>query len=292
MSSVYWECSLAHVPAELEDEIVGYCFECGCSGVSEDLAFEQPNLAYQPEVRERAHLGLIVYFEQPPLDFVESLRARWPEVRVNVSEHARRDWMAEWKKGFRTFEMVEGVWVVPSWDVPPARGLWVQVDPGMAFGTGHHGTTALCASALRQLVEKGGVQSVLDVGCGTGILGLVVEKMGVPLVEGIDNDPEAIRVAGENILLNSSRMKVSTTPLGEVRSHFDVVVANIVTGVLRVLLTDLIRLARTDLILSGILVEEAEAFADEVLVQVPGWSLVARDQKEGWVSLHLRRVVA
>lgn len=181
--------------------------------------------------------------------------------------------MEEWKKGFVPFELTESIWVVPPWCPTPEKVKKViLMEPGMAFGTGTHETTQIAAQLLSRALsdisqqkgeEKKG-KCLLDVGTGTGILALLSRHLGVENVIATDIDLEAVRVAKENIELNKeNHISVSNQPLDQMPDHsFDVVVANIIDGVLLLLQSDLKRLVKPGgkLIMSGIIQERWDYF--------------------------------
>jgi len=182
-----------------------------------------------------------------------------PSPRVSVEIIEDQDWSENWKAYFRPFAIIPGLVVAPTWEVyRPVQGERVIVmDPGMAFGTGHHETTRLCLELLQEAVAALPGGTVLDVGTGTGILGMAALLFGAARVSAVDNDPEAVRVADENIRLNdlSERIDVSGRDLEDLDTSFDVVTANIVHDVLLDLADELARLTKAGglLILSGLL---------------------------------------
>lgn len=258
-----------------EDDFAHFCIENGASGIAEDLPYTQVELVYDPKIVETTHCDVNVYFVVPPAaDFLTRLQREFPGIKVELHTEANQDWMENWKKGFEPFLFCEPFWIVPSWrEVPPEAKQYLFVDPGMAFGTGTHETTRLAA---RQLIDSwssfGDKPDVLDVGTGTGVLALIAQRLGAGRVVGIDNDPEARRVARENIVLNgSAAIEIPETQLDELKHDqyavFDVVVANIIDGVLLTLKDQLLRVLKPGgtLILSGILTDREGPFLDEFL---------------------------
>src|SRR5699024_1151004 len=142
----------------------------------------------------------------------------------------------------------------------PAGGTKLVIEPGMAFGTGTHETTQLCAAKLDRLLadapEDQPPPSVLDVGCGSAILSMLAARLGAQPVVGIDVDPVAVEVARQNLACNelTEQVDLSTRPLAKIARHYDLVVANILTHILLELRDDLLQRVRPGgtLLLSGI----------------------------------------
>ena len=150
-----------------------------------------------------------------------------------VVEVADQDWSETWKRDLAPFS-VGRVFVRPSWieAAPPPGAAEVVLDPGMAFGTGTHPTTALCLRAIDQLLAAHPGADVLDVGTGSGLLAIAARKLGARRVVGTENDPIALRVAGENAAANGALLELSLDPPEAVGGRFDLVVANILANTL------------------------------------------------------------
>ncbi|GAB6193675.1 50S ribosomal protein L11 methyltransferase [Desulfocastanea catecholica] len=200
------------------------------------------------------------------------------------------DWGKNWKEHFKPFTIVPGLVIAPTWEeYRPAGGeAVITMDPGMAFGTGHHATTSLSLEFIRgTLAEKSGV-TLLDVGTGTGILGMAAVLFGARAVLGIDNDPEAVSAAKENVRRNGLQeaMQVSLVPLASLAEPYGIVVANIVHDVLVGMADDLIRMLAGggSLILSGILAGEQVANITNVFT-AKGLQLSGQETREEWAAL-------
>ncbi|TKB24291.1 50S ribosomal protein L11 methyltransferase [Desulfopila sp. IMCC35006] len=204
------------------------------------------------------------------------------------------DWGKSWKQHFKPFAIVPGLVIAPTWEeYRPAAGEAVLVmDPGMAFGTGHHATTSLSVDFIRQTLAQGGGQRLLDVGTGTGILGMAALLFGAGDVLGIDNDPEAVSAAEQNVQLNSlqEHMQVSLAPLSALQESFAIVVANIVHDVLVRMADDLTRLTADGgtLILSGILAGDQVASITDVFT-ARGMRLSGRQSCQEWAALCFKK---
>lgn len=272
----------------LEDEATALLFGAGAEGVSEDLPFIQRDLRYDPEIVETADVTLKAYFTNLPseserLQMETELRELAPEIQFSLTLENHKDWLEEWKKGFVPFLFAEPFWIVPKWcEIPkevaanPKHVL--LMDPGMAFGTGTHETTKLAAGLIVEWMKKEGASlkardggaRVLDVGTGTGVLALITERMGAFSAVGLDIDPEARRTARENLELNKSvSTKIDDRDLDVVAREcieqglqYDLVIANIIDGVLLVLADDLAKAMKPagTLVLSGILTDREDEF--------------------------------
>ena len=293
--SSYFRVRLSKVASSLEDQITGHSFECGASGVSEALAYTQPDLTYDPDlVKVRFH-DLDVYFtENPGRSFFEGLQKIDPVLQWQVFEEENKDWLAEWKKGFVPFNLTGPYWVVPSWlPSPVSEHETLLIDPGMAFGTGTHATTKMASSFLNKVAKELGekeIMTLLDVGTGTAILAMLASRLGFGEVVGIEIDPEARRVARENVLLNKlGTIDIRDQLLEEIDEKFDVVIANIIDGVLINLRDDLIQCLNSGghLFLTGILLEREEHFMEN-FIDRSGLKVIRRLEKEEWVGYWLQ----
>lgn len=201
------------------------------------------------------------------------------------------DWAKNWKKHFAPFAITPDVVIVPTWEKyhPAENEIVVIMDPGMAFGTGHHATTSLALTMVeREMKKNAGCGSVLDVGTGTGILGMAAALMGAETVLAIDNDPVAVAAAAENAAKNmvSERMAVSDQPLSLIKQQYSLVIANIVHDVLAAMAADLYRVTEAGgrLILSGVLHGEQVASIVEKFTK-SGFGFVEERKKDEWAAL-------
>lgn len=196
---------------------------------------------------------------------LRSLREIFPDWRIGtpvISSVRQEDWAEGWKQNFQPFT-VGRLLIRPSWIAPPEnhRGPVMELDPGMAFGTGTHATTRLCLEALVQELERyRGHAEVLDVGTGSGILAIAAAKLGATRVLGCDIEAESCRIAGENAALNqvAEQIEISGQPLEQLTGTYQIVLANILAEEnLRLADALVARLAAPgSLILSGILEEK------------------------------------
>lgn len=201
-----------------------------------------------------------------------------------------KDWEREWMDNFHPIKFGQRLWVCPSWrDIPEPTAVNVLLDPGLAFGTGTHPTTALCMQWLDAHIQP--EQTVVDFGCGSGILGIAALKLGAKRVIGIDIDPQAIEASTANAERNGVASQIELyLPKDQPSLQADVVVANILAGPLAELSAVISSYVRPGglLALSGILESQANnvmaAYAaefdfDPVAIQ------------EEWVRLSARKKV-
>jgi len=295
-----WHELQLRIPAAGVDLASYLLTEIGCQGVVTSVRKLDTFIPPDPYAADQGEQLLQAYF--PPDITPEQLLAAWqgqvaqlalllpdwepaaPEIRSVRQE----DWSDGWKQHFTGFR-VGRLLIKPSWEDAPgnAGDLVMEIDPGMAFGTGTHATTRLCLEALAEALENRPDADVLDVGTGSGILAIAAAKLGARRVVGNDIEADACRIAGENAELNdvSRQVEITGTPLEELGGQFGIVMANI-------LAEENIRLAAAlverllpggMLILSGILAEKQElvcrAFA------VFGLSAPVIRQHEEWVAI-------
>ncbi|MFJ5319738.1 50S ribosomal protein L11 methyltransferase [Pectobacterium versatile] len=176
-----------------------------------------------------------------------------------------KDWEREWMDNFHPMQFGKRLWICPSWrEIPDPTAVNVMLDPGLAFGTGTHPTTALCLQWLDGLDLEG--KTIIDFGCGSGILAIAALKLGAARAIGIDIDPQAIQASRDNAQRNgvSERLELYLPKDQPADLSADVVVANILAGPLRELaplISDLPK-AGGHLGLSGVLATQAEGVAE------------------------------
>ncbi|MFT4926747.1 MAG: ribosomal protein L11 methyltransferase [Phenylobacterium sp.] len=175
-----------------------------------------------------------------------------------------KDWSREWMDNFHPMKFGQRLWICPSWrDVPDPTAVNILLDPGLAFGTGTHPTTALCLEWLDGLDLSD--KTVVDFGCGSGILAIAALKLGAKRVIGIDIDPQAIQASEENAKRNGVEQQLELyLPKDQPQLEADVVVANILAGPLKELHSVITAYARpgADIALSGILEVQAESLQE------------------------------
>jgi ribosomal protein L11 methyltransferase len=211
---------------------------------------------------------------------------------------ADQNWMEAWKARYQPIPIGKKQIIVPAWlDSPDAQRIPIKIDPGMAFGTGTHPTTQLCLELLETYTPAGG--TVIDVGCGSGILSIAALKLGASVALGVDIDEASVKASRENAEANAIDPERFTIGLGSVQEiaagNFTVqaaplVLANILAPIIIRLfdggLADLV-LSGGCILLSGILAEQAESVL--AAAQTHGLQFLEKRQMGDWVALALSR---
>ena len=205
------------------------------------------------------------------------------------------DWRDAYKRYLGVLEVGERILVVPSWEEPAsAEGRkTIKLDPGLAFGTGHHPTTRMCLELVEKLLRPGA--SVLDLGCGSGILSIAAAKLGAGAVLGLDVGADAVRVASRNLRDNAVERQVTvvrgTLPAGIGDRRFDLVMANISARVVVDLaehMTEAI-VPGGSAIISGVLDERRNEVVEAL--EACGLSIAEVREMDDWLALHAARPV-
>jgi ribosomal protein L11 methyltransferase len=217
--------------------------------------------------------------------------------RVDCFAAQHDGWLDAWRPFARPVRIGRVV-VHPPWEPPPwadlptdEHDLVVGIDPGRAFGAGNHATTRLMVDALH--AEVAASTTVLDVGCGSGVLAVVAVGLGAARVRAVDVEEEAVRATVENAARNGAadRIDASTTPVSEVAGEFDLVVANILAPVLIELAPAITARCRPGgrIVLSGLQVSQIEATVAAYVAAEPSTAVVERASDGDWVRLTLSR---
>jgi len=205
------------------------------------------------------------------------------ELDVEVKEKENKDWIENYKKSIQPIEIDE-FYIHPTWNENKSDKINIIIDPALAFGSGHHETTRSCVKALKKYVKKG--QSLLDVGCGSGILGIVASNLGAK-VDACDTDPLAFRSAKENFKLNGVQYEnIWEGSAKDTDKKYDIVVANIIADVLIFIASDIKNRVNDILILSGII----DKYKSRILQKYKEFDLIEEIKENEWVTLILRRV--
>jgi len=230
---------------------------------------------------------------------LQQLHPNLTEIEVAQKVLPGEDWSETWKSFFKPLIIGKNIVVKPSWEPyePKPGQLIIEIDPGRAFGTGKHPSTALCLVILELILgesfrkKKDSVTSVLDVGTGSGILGIAAARLGARRVLGLDIDHEALKVTEENLRRNGVEgiMSVSSIPLHRLDETYDVVIANLTAPVITKMAASLSRCVSHEgwLVLSGILngqmEEVVKSFQAHYFKEVDSWTM------EEWQAILLKR---
>ncbi len=216
-----------------------------------------------------------------------------PPANILVETVEETDWVRSTQAQFEPQKISDRLWIVPTWhEVPNPHAINIRLDPGQAFGTGSHPTTRLCLQWLEQTIRGG--ESVLDYGCGSGILAIAAMKLGAGRARGLDIDPTALEAARANYRANSDEANAVLCKFSDaalpIALRADIVVANILANPLRVLAPALARHTRPGgkLALAGILAPQAEELAGiyrewfdlDAILECDGWVRIAGVRKD------------
>ena len=291
------------LPAAAVDLVGQSLMELGCTGITVAErtldTFEPPDPDEeepQPTIRAYFPAGDPDRLRQAVQSALENLAPMVPGLIPTLPECrplAAEDWAHDWQQHFPPLHVGTRLLIRPSWaqSGDDNAEITLTLDPGRAFGTGTHATTALCLEVIARLADgPAPPRRVLDVGAGSGILAMAAAALGAEAVVACEIDREACLVAAENIAANGlqATITVTSTPIEELPGQFDLVLANILAGEnIRLAPHFLARLAPGGhLVLSGILVEQ-EAPVTKAYAHLP-LALVAIDRRDAWTCLLYR----
>ena len=287
-------------PGTLAEPLSDALLDCGALSVSvedadsdtdeEQPLFGEPGSEPNTQAWSRNRVVVLLADGTDPEQLLAAAQADLAEAG-DLAWHLRQvpdaDWVRLTQSQFGPISVCEKILIVPSWHAdqmpatPQPGRIAIQLDPGLAFGTGSHPTTHLCLEWLAQALPE--QATVLDYGCGSGILAIAAAMLGAKAVTGVDIDEQAVQSTRDNALANRVQVQ-ALLPEGLADGLFDVVVANILSNPLKVLAPMLAGRVRSggQLILSGVL----ERQADEVAAAYAQWlPLSVWQAREGWVCL-------
>ncbi|NJB67128.1 ribosomal protein L11 methyltransferase [Desulfobaculum xiamenense] len=276
------------VPDSRVDDVTVYLTENAPHGWQEELVVDREEVIFRVHFEDTAAAQGVI----------QGLCAAWPDLVVNRATIEQQDWATAWKEFFTPVEAGRFI-VLPPWraDEAPEDRIPIIIEPKTAFGTGHHGTTALCLEAISNLAGEGTLtagSSFFDLGTGSGILGIGCCKLGLTGL-GYDIDPLAIENAEENRAINGVAEEAFSLGTGSVDGpaageRFDLMVANILANPLKAMAPQIIDRVRPGgcLVLSGILVEQGDAVAEVYMAN--GLGEPERHSSKEWIVLIWRGV--
>ncbi|CAI9388516.1 50S ribosomal protein L11 methyltransferase [Niallia sp. Sow4_A1] len=305
-----WSEITIHTTNEAIEPISNILHEAGASGVVIEDPFElikeredQFGEIYQLNPDDYPEEGVLVKAYLPINSFlgetVEAIKENINNLvlfnidiglnKVSIMEVNEEEWATAWKKYYHPVKISEKFTIVPTWEnYTPVHTdeLIIELDPGMAFGTGTHPTTVLCIQALERIVKKEDI--VIDVGTGSGVLSIAAAMLGAKSVLALDLDEVAVRSAKLNIKLNKVHETTTVCQnnlLSGINEQADVIVANILAEVIVRFTDDVYRLLHKDgyFIASGIILQKKEEVKDAIIAS--GLEIIETVQMEDWVSI-------
>jgi ribosomal protein L11 methyltransferase len=295
-------------PAELMDALGNFLTETGAQGVfQETLEPQSPgdfpespsceilNAYFPDDARVGKRLAAVQ-------KYLESLGEIFPDVAkpsLKTESIIDPDWGEQWKKYFKPIRVSSNIIVKPTWEryTPSSRDIVIEIDPGMAFGTGQHASTRMCIEALEDIIMKDRTikgWKVLDVGCGTGILGITAAKLGAEEVICLDIDRKAVTIARENAAINhvEERLRVITQDVATINEPRNLIIANLTAKLLLKLCPHLLTLLLPEgyLIISGIIEQDAEVIEESFCTPqlIPGKVITEKE----WLCYVFRKKAA
>ncbi len=262
---------------EAADALSNFMTEIGAEGVYQQTLFSSAGetevhesqevlTAYLPwESRKDRLSSLKIYIEGLSLIFPELAKPTFTTEEIRSS-----DWGEEWKKYFHPLRVGKKIIIKPTWEHyrPADDDIVIEIDPGMAFGTGQHASTMMCLEAMEDIFAQNGAprRKVLDVGTGTGILGIAAAKMGAGRVVCLDIDEKAIEIACENAILNrvEKKLAIKKGDVSSLHDSFNLILANLTAKLLIAISGDLANLLKPGgyLAISGIIEQNRKEIED------------------------------
>ena len=293
MTDAGWqELRFSTTPDRLEN-LESWLFEQGALAVTLEDNADEPLLEPGPgETPLWQNIKLVALFEVginlSPI--IANVPQQWVTAAADAANFVPdQDWERAWMENFEPLKMGKRLWICPSWCEPPdPNAVNINLDPGLAFGTGTHPTTAMCLAELDATIQPG--VNLIDYGCGSGILAIAGLKLGANKAFAVDNDPQAVTATWDNAQRNAITQDqldvflVSQADTQERLQPVDLVIANILAGPLEALAPTLIDLMNPGgrLILAGLLTEQAAALIE---AYKPWVALRAVQAQEGWTLL-------
>jgi len=279
----YYEFNI-EVPDESREALINMAYESGSLGVVETqnylLIYFADHQGINKLIDDFASFKKVLKDSGLPHDFSFGY--------VYLSE---RDWNESWKKKFQPIDVGANLTIIPPWEKSSAGRIDLVIDPGMAFGTGHHATTKTCLEVMERLAQQGGKARFLDVGTGTGILSIGAAKLGFREVVGVDIDPLAIDAARRNVDLNGlTQVTILEGTISVTEGIYDLIAANMMSEILIVIAPEISSRLQGNgsVVLSGMIIGQE----DEVIAAMEKAGLTFRERYYDnirWVSLVLTR---
>ncbi|BCX79927.1 50S ribosomal protein L11 methyltransferase [Campylobacter sp. 19-13652] len=264
--------------SEFKDEIIELLFALGISAIEEKDADTII-------VRDEYELDDIASGVNEYVVALAKAKGKDVQFSTEISQKPNEDWVEKYKQGVRPVSL-GNFYVRPTWEEPKNGSIDLLIDPALAFGSGHHESTAACILNLQTLPEIAG-KSALDVGCGSGILSIAMTKLGC-VVDACDTDELAIEATKTNSTLNGVTLnKTWVGSISNLNQTYDIVVANIIADVILMLSNELKNSLKPNgyLLLAGVL----EKYSDRILKTFSSLELISKKQDNDWVSFIFKR---
>ncbi len=272
MNSKYYELQIT--PSSFKDEIENFLMERFFNGIEEN--------GNTLILRSEENFDDLIKELKEYVKSLEKLFNTNIDIDIKLEEKSNEDWIKKYQESIQPVEIDE-FYIHPSWYPPKEDKINILIDPALAFGSGHHETTRSCVKALKNHVKEG--MTLLDVGCGSGILGIVASKLGA-VVDACDTDPMAVKSTKENFELNNAEYNdIWEGSAGNTDKKYDIVVANIIADVLVFIAPELKSRVNNILILSGII----DKYKDKVLKKYQDFDLIEEIKDNEWVTLILKK---
>lgn len=281
------------------DLISNIFFETGLHGVVIVDPDDEPPEGWGDEIKIKSEYNAVIgyapkneFFEQRNQSITDKLSRLKAELKIEYNIELQQideeDWAESWKEYFWPQKIGKQIVVKPTWrEYKQNNGeIVIEIDPGMAFGTGTHPSTSLCVEMLEKYLNPD--DSILDVGTGSGILLLAAARLGAKNLSGIDIDEVAVKIAAQNLIINgieADRFNITTGKISAItKGRFDLIIANILTDVIIEIILDVKRLLKDNgfFICSGIVEENKEIITRKL--QSGGFEIVDIIIKEKWAA--------
>ncbi len=275
---------------EAVDAVSNYLFELNANGIE----VKEDSTSPQPAVK------LISYFRADDVvsdrvQAVQKFLAQLPEIGMNphpaevwLSEVEEEDWAAKWRSGFHPHRIGKRIVIAPTWHefMPDDSEILIRLDPGMAFGTGHHPTTQVSMELLEKIIRKGDIAA--DVGTGTGILSIAAAKLGAARVDATDIDEAVMPIASENILQNGVEPIVHLKQgdgLNALCGTYHLIISNTLSEEILPMIPRCPQYLKSEgkVVLSGILGKEAVEI--EMQLAANGFQCIEIQEQDSWVGI-------
>lgn len=311
-SKIKWSRLSINVPTLISEELGSLLVELGAYGVEETIVMpkELPplnrHLGYKEiqDINKSTNVMLDAYFKELDQSDLKKIVEKIKLLQISTHDRLKlqiqhkiiedKDWNEEWKRGFNPIRVGKHLVVSPSWQKQEDKPneVVIYIDPGLAFGTGHHSTTASCLKLLEREIEKDKNYSLLDVGTGSGILAITAAKLGVEKIIAMDIDKDATVVAKKNAVSNKVSKKIifSNKPLENIKGKFSLIVANILLQTVIGYSSQFKKLLAPSgrCIIAGILDHQRDDLLKEY-VQKNSFKLIAEELDGEWIAFVFER---